>query len=279
MNFLFNNLNTNPYISVYTVGYEKTNPRHSYGPARRSGYMLHYIYSGKGQFTCQGKTHQLKAGDFFFISPHATITYTADDKDPWIYYWFGFRGDLVEHYLKNTSISINNPIFSLNNSTERIKSAMSRLIEISLISEHNDMLLNSCLLEILYQLSQSFPKKAPLQQRVSQNLLLAKALAYLEHNYGQNIKIGTLATLLNIDRSYLHRLFIEQLEVSPKQFLTNIRLEKAKQLLLDSDLSIRNIAYSVGFDDASNFSKLFKQETGMTANSYRKKAKRISSTP
>ena len=89
MDFLFNNLNTNPYISVYTVGYEKTKPNHSYGPTRRSGYMLHYVYSGKGEFICQGKTYHLKAGDFFFISPDATITYTADQTDPWAYYWFG----------------------------------------------------------------------------------------------------------------------------------------------------------------------------------------------
>lgn len=65
MNFLFNNTNTNPYLSVYTVGYEETQPSHSYGPAVRSGYMLHYIYKGRGTFTCQGKIYSLKAGDFF----------------------------------------------------------------------------------------------------------------------------------------------------------------------------------------------------------------------
>lgn len=270
MDFLFNNLNTNPYISVYTIGYEKTKPNHSYGPARRSGYMLHFVYSGKGIFNCQGKVYHLKAGDFFFISPEATTTYIADQTEPWSYYWFGFRGKLVEHYLKDTSICIDNPVFSITSSTERIKSAMSRLIEISLASEHNDILLNSCLLEIIYQLSQSFPRDTIQQQGASPKFLFSKAVSFLQHNYERSIKIGHLASLLNIDRSYLHRLFIEQSGLSPKQFLTNIRLERAKQLLLDSDLNIKNIAYSVGFEDPGNFSKLFKQEIGISPTDFKR---------
>lgn len=273
MDFLFNNLNTNPYISVYTVGYEKTKPNHSYGPTRRSGYMLHYVYSGKGKFICQGKTYHLKTGDFFFISPDATITYTADPIDPWGYYWFGFRGNLVEHYLKETAICANTPVFSLNHSTERIKSAMSRLIEISLASEHNDILLNSCLLEIIYQLTKSFPKDSIQQQGTSPKLIFSQAISFLRHNYDRNIKIGNLANLLNIDRSYLHRLFIEQTGIAPKQFLTNIRIDRAKQLLQDRDLDVKSIAHSVGFEDAGNFSKLFKQEVGMSPTKFRNNIK------
>lgn len=269
MDFLFNNLNTNPYMSVYTVGYEKTKADHSYGPTRRSGYMLHYVYSGKGIYVCQGKVYHLKAGDFFFISPDSTITYTSDHSDPWSYYWFGFRGQLVEHYLKETAICADNPVFSLNHSTERIKSGMSRLIEISLASEHNDILLNSCLLEILHQLNKSFPKEVTQQQGNSPKLFFSQAVSFLQHNYERTIKIGDLANLLNIDRSYLHRLFIEQAGISPKQFLTNLRIDRAKQLLQDSDLDIKSIAYSVGFEDAGNFSKLFKQETGLSPTQFR----------
>ena len=267
MNFLFNNTNTNPFISVYTVGYEETKPSHNYCPAVRSGYMLHYVYSGKGTFICKGKSYDLHAGDFFFISPDNTIQYMADQHNPWAYYWFGFRGDLVQHYLKDTSISSDNPVFSQQ---DDIKDQMSKLIEISLISENNDMLLNACLLEILYQLSQIYPKNREERVESTKNITIAKAMSFIKNNFDSNIRISDIATHLNIDRSYLHRLFVSETGQSPKQFLTQIRLRKAKNLLKVTDLPVKNIAYSSGFEDYSNFSKSFKNQYGMTALEYRK---------
>ena len=268
MNFLFNNTNTNPYLSVYTVGYEETQPSHSYGPAVRSGYMLHYIYKGRGTFTCQGKIYSLKAGDFFFISPQATIQYQAHETDPWAYYWFGFRGDLAQHYLKDTAISSDNPVFSDN---DPIKSLMNKLIEISLISESNDIMLNTCLLEILNQLNLDFPSQNKQVTQATHNLIVAKAISFMTNNYETNIRITDIANHLAIDRTYLHRLFVQEIGQAPKTFLTNIRLRKAKELLRSTKLPIKNIAYSIGFEDSGNFSKLFKHEFGMSPGDFRKK--------
>lgn len=269
MDFLFNNHNTNPFLSIYTVGYEQTSPKHNYGPAVRSGYMLHFVYSGQGTYTCNGNSYTLKAGDFFFISPDATIQYTSDTTNPWSYYWFGFRGELAEYYLKETAVDSNNPVFSVNTKGRRIKQLMSKLIEISLISEDNDMLLNATLLEILYQLSLIFPSKKTNSKQSKTNLIVAKALAFMKNNYDNPIYIADISNHLNIDRTYLHRLFVKEVGQSPKQMLTNIRLEKAIQLLLESDLSIKNIAYSTGFDDPAGFSKVFKQHFNMTPSQYR----------
>lgn len=268
MDFLFNNNKTNPFLSVYTVGYEETKPNHNYGPAIRSGYMLHYIYSGEGKFICNGTSYHLKQGDFFFISPHATIQYISDEKNPWSYYWFGFRGDLAEYYLKETSISSQHPVFSNETS---IKSHMNKLIEISLISEDNDMMLNSCLLEILYELSQHFPKNPEQEKPETKNMMVAKALSFMRNNYENAIKISDIAQHLNIDRTYLHRIFISEVGTSPKQYLTNIRLQKAQELLTETNLPIKNIAYSIGFEDSGNFSKLFKATYQMTPMEYRLK--------
>ena len=271
MNLLFNNLNTNPYINVYTVGYEKTKPNHSYGPVRRSGYMLHYVYSGEGVFKCNNKIYKLKQGDFFFISPKSIISYTSDSKDPWAYYWFGFRGKLVENYLEYTSINSDNPIFTNSTSNQRIRQNMSKLIEVSLVDEHNDILLNSYLLKIIYYLQQYYPKNVVNTNKISPDIIFSKAASYMQHNYENTIKINDLSNLLNIDRTYLHRLFLKYSNTSPKQYLTNLRIEKAKSLLIESNLSIKTISFSVGFDDSGNFSKLFKLLTGTTPTEYRHK--------
>lgn len=272
MDFLFNNSDTNPYLSVYTVGFEETKPNHNYGPARRSGYMLHYIYSGQGIFISNGKKYKLKKGDFFFISPSDTIQYISDSEQPWSYYWFGFRGKLADHYLQQTKIGQDIPVFSLENGTN-IKKLMEHFIEISLISEDNDMLLNAVLLEILNYLNQTFLRQSSIGTR--KNDILRAALSFIKNNYDTPIKINDVAQHLNIDRTYLHRLFASFLNKSPKQYLTDLRIERAQHLLTSTDLSINNIAYSCGFEDSSNFSKIFKKESGMTPKLYRTKTENL----
>ena len=104
--YFFNNSNNNENLFLYTVGYEETKPLHKYGPTTRSGYMLHYIKSGKGTFYSRGKTFHLKAGEFFFIEPEEIIWYEADEYEPWAYYWIGFRGNMVSEYLRRTSVRL-----------------------------------------------------------------------------------------------------------------------------------------------------------------------------
>ncbi len=63
---------------------------HTYGPAVRQEYLLHYVISGKGTFTADGKTTELGAHDAFLIMPEETTVYRADAKEPWSYVWAGF---------------------------------------------------------------------------------------------------------------------------------------------------------------------------------------------
>ena len=70
---------------IYTRGYGTFIPGHSYGPAIRSGYMIHYILKGKGIYKTNGKIYQLSEGDAFLIKPDTLIYYEADHNHPWSY--------------------------------------------------------------------------------------------------------------------------------------------------------------------------------------------------
>lgn len=89
---------------VYTSGHQNCKPLHSYGPAVRSSYMLHYIHSGKGTYSCDKGTWQLKAGDLFLMIPGERIFYQADAEDPWEYSWIGLQGLKAGEYLSRSSI-------------------------------------------------------------------------------------------------------------------------------------------------------------------------------
>ena len=271
MRYFFNNHKECKEIFLYTVGYEKTQVSHQYGPTIRSGYMLHYVHSGKGIFYCQGQTYQLKAGDFFFIEPNSLIKYQADKQHPWIYYWIGFRGVLVEEYLKRTTINKYNPIFSIDNGGRIIKDKMSEILEISFIEEDNDLLLNARLFEILYYLSLNYPLEKIHQDKNKQNTLLTKAIQLMRNNINLNLQIQEIAQILSIDRTYLHRIFKENIGTSPKQYLINLKMTRAKELLINTDSPLNVISLSVGIDDVANFSKLFKKNENMSPKQYRQK--------
>lgn len=92
---------------------------------------------------------------------------------------------------------------------------------------------------------------------------------YMKNNYGYNIRIQDIAAAIGIDRTYLYRLFMEQQKISPKQYLLQLRIHIASDMLSSSDYSITEIAYSCGFKDAAAFSNQFKKMTGYTPRKFR----------
>lgn len=97
-------------------------------------------------------------------------------------------------------------------------------------------------------------------------------LRYIEENYKQNILIADLARILNISPIYFSNSFKSAFHVSPRQYILNKRLTESQQLLLETDMSIKEIAYATGFDNENYFSELFRAKTGVSARQFRKRA-------
>lgn len=81
---------------------------------------------------------------------------------------------------------------------------------------------------------------------------------YVRQNYRQDISVDKLAEIAHLSVSALERRFRKYLSKTPKQFITEVRLENARRLLVDSSLTISEVAYRCGFSDHSYFSRQFK---------------------
>ena len=90
-------------------------------------------------------------------------------------------------------------------------------------------------------------------------------------NYAKNISIELLSRIVGVDRTYFYRLFKESTKISPKEYLSNLRIEKAKMLLCNSNMNIKEIALSVGFSNYLSFERVFKEKSGVNPTIYRKK--------
>lgn len=98
---------------------------------------------------------------------------------------------------------------------------------------------------------------------------LKKAAEYVSSNYSYPISVNDIAAHTGVSRSHLFRIFQEQLNQSPKEYLTMVRLDQARLLLKKSELSITAIARSVGFEDSLYFSKVFKKREGLPPSAWR----------
>lgn len=101
---------------------------------------------------------------------------------------------------------------------------------------------------------------------------LQRALAYLSENFAETISLGELAKHSGVSPSHLAYLFKSALGIPFKPFLGRVRIEKAKQRLVDwAPVRITEVAFDVGFMDLSHFEKLFKRVVGVNAREYRRR--------
>lgn len=262
-----NDFSRNLDAMIYTCGYETCKPSHSYGPVVRSGYLIHYILGGKGIYKTDGRIYQLSEGDAFLIRPNTLIYYEADRYHPWTYTWIGFQGLKMDEYFKRTSL-LETPCFHYDRD-DRVRLCHEKMFEAYNLPENRDLMMNSILYEYLYLLASKFPRKSipPKEKKIS---YVEEALRHIEANYAHSVNIQVIADHLNIERTYLYRLFKDITGVSPQEYLLDYRIRRACSLLKETDLPVSDIARSVGYGDALYFSRLFKQKKGSPPSEYRK---------
>ncbi len=100
-------------------------------------------------------------------------------------------------------------------------------------------------------------------------LKLKKAREYIRAHFQKNISLKSVAEYLNVSEAYISRLFTKEMGESFINYVTHLRIEKAKELLKNSDLSINEISERIGYYNQEHFSRVFKKHEGCSPNKYR----------
>ena len=260
---------SNEGLVVANCGCSKTEPLHSFGPALKPNYVIHFVLNGKGRFSIGGQKYELESGSGFLIPPGELAFYQADEQEPWTYIWVGFTGNKAKKYINEMGLSSHSPIFH-SEEHEALYSCVKDMME------HNTYGVANELIRIgqLYIFLSMITKENTVEKDVEKdNQYVKRAIEYIQNNYHIPIKVADIADYVCINRSYLYSLFQESTKMSPQQFLSRYRITKAEELLLTSSLPIESICYSVGYKDPFVFTKAFKQITKMSPTQYRKEKK------
>lgn len=233
-------------IRPVLYGKEQCAPGHSFGPAVRHYFLLHYILDGEGTFYREGASHRLHKGDLFIIHPEEVTVYTADQNNPWHYVWLAFRAPSTPEFLEPWVI--------------RQAPVEKQFQKLALLTDPEAHIgkIYSLTYDILWQLSQN--AETPSSNRKNTEYA-AYAKALLDASFMRPIQIQQIAEALHIDRRYLTSLFQAAYGVTPKNYLLSLRLEQARDFL-DQGYGVAQSAEMAGFSDFSNFSKQFKHAYG-----------------
>ena len=256
-------------MNVDECGIEQGIPGLGYNYEVLKNAVIHYVTKGYGTFKFNGKVYNLKQGDIFILLKGMQVEYVASIDDPWEYYWIGFSGSNANEYLNRTSIT--NSCVANCEENSKIPKIILNMCEISKTynpSRSDDILLLKELYSLLYALIEEFPK--PFEYKDKElHTYIQDALNFINSNYMHSITVQEIADYVNLSRSYLYKMFIKNLGISPQRYLINLRMYKATLLLKSTKLPIGEVASNVGYSDSLLFSKTFSKHFSMSPLNYR----------
>jgi len=252
-------------VSIYTVGgMANQSPIH-----RESGYAefiwLHTV-SGKGKVELEGTEYTMKAGMGMLIYPGAAHRYYAVE-EPWETHWVAFNGPGVQPLLQLTRMT-RSEVFTLCNT--RLLERHLHDIYTAAISKNADIGLKTSgkLYNFLIDLPNCVTERV--RVRTSAGILTKRVLEYMESHYDSGFSLEAMAEALDVSHQYVCRIFNQTMQMTPGAYLTKLRLQKAKELLIGENLSITETGRRVGFHDSSYFCHLFRHHEGVTPTEYRR---------
>lgn len=251
-------------LAFYFCGWEKCVSGHSFGPAVRPHFLFHFVLSGKGYYDRGGQRYQIGPGQGFLILPGESTCYQADQAEPWEYCWIGFGGTEAENILRECGLGPENIVYQ-DRSGGLLRREMMQLVDSFGQTEVNSyMLLGRLYLTLSYMMPKQTAGVSVLQDYVN------RALDFIHNNFGYEIGVAEIARTVGIDRTYLYRIFKQQVGESPKRYLTAFRLRMAVEMLVETKLSVTEVALSCGFKETSLFDRQFGAAYGCTPLQYRR---------
>jgi AraC-like DNA-binding protein len=245
---------------------------------------LAYILSGKGKYLVEGNEFDVNAGDLVICNPGVKHTHIiSNPKEPTIEFISGFTDF---HFMNMAPNSIELPDNSyVLHTTGELKQEITKHCYAMIAEKESKQLgryfmfkahLMQMLLLVIREISdvEKTEQKGCNFETYNKNYAVNRIINYLNENYEHKISLEQIAHNMYLSPVYISKIFKEETGESPINYLIKIRLEKAKDILLDSDNgSIKNIANQVGYDDVYHFSKLFKKYYGISPLYYRKQVK------
>ena len=271
-------------LTVSTVGFQHILPGEAYPPkghpqqySFQAGrgrvldeYQFVYISSGRGTFKSEsfGQT-TVSEGDMFLLFPGEWHSYKPDEATGWDEYWMGFKGLNIDNRVTNRFFLPQEPIFHVG-LNEDIVRLFRNAIAIAREQGIGFQQMLGGVANMLQGYACALNRHNSFEDQEAAEAI-HKAKIIMTEKFSQRISPTDVADAICMGYSKFRRLFKEFTGYAPLQYLQELRLQRSKQLLASTNLSLAEIADRVGYDNADYFSAAFKKKNHITPTNFRKK--------
>ena len=229
-------------------------------------FQINYITRGEGIFETRTGKYQVKEGSVIIVFPGMWHRYRPS-RTGWKEHYVGFNGTYANQIFENEFFAPRNPIFHVG-FNERLLQSFYELFNLVELERTGYQQICSGL--VIYILSTIISIRKNENFRGKQiEQTIQKACLLIRENTDKNLNIEKLAVDLNIDYSIFRKMFKEYTGISPGQYHLSLRIRQAKDLLINTNLSIKEISYRLGFESIFYFSRVFKSKTGISPTEYK----------
>lgn len=219
--------------------------------------LLIYCIDGAGTYTLGETVYRIGKGEIFYVPAHFTHGYACDPVIGWNIKWLHFCGSYAENLLRIAGFSAVRPVRKIGLNKEVIRS-FDRLLNILEAKCMNCSLdATRAFIDILIELI-----KVSEPHDMTRHLLESVAL--------DCPNLETAARQAGYSKYHFSRLFKKATGISPWTYAVSLKLDKAKELLMNSDVSVKEVAIAIGIDDPNYFTRIFAKYAGMSPVKYRK---------
>lgn len=244
-----------------------------------------YIISGSAFYQMGDKKVKMNAGEGIFVNSRQMHLLLSDSCDCTLYCLMFHPMILCSsHFISETFVTpvIENdrvPYIMLRNNVSWHQKILQDIADMEKYTEQPGGQLEVMkyiydIWNLIYQ-NTSLPSK---EERIRNRDLAAvkKMTNYIQTHYQHKITLQDICAAGNVGKTKCNALFATYINLTPMEYVKNYRIEKSSELLNNTDLTITEIAYEVGFGEASYFSKIFGQQIGCTPQQYRNLGKEMS---
>jgi AraC-like DNA-binding protein len=230
-------------------------------------YQIIYVIGGRGHFESQSsKSAIVNVGDAFMLFPGEWHNYSCDKKTGWEAYCIGFRGVNIDSRCSYGFFCPQNPVFRVG-----IHESMVRLFREVVKTAYEQQagfqqILAGCvnhLLGIIY----ASEKQSYTEPDIAKNIRQAQIV--MQEYFTSDITPEAIAEMVNMSYALFRKAFKQYTGFAPHQYLMELKIRKIKELLVATQLPVKEIAFMAGFENADHCSKFFKNRTDMTMREFR----------
>ena len=249
-------------LKIYSIGYSADIAGTTFISRKNELHLIGYVLSGKGTFN----GNPIKAGQGFLFTPNVAESITPDMEDPLELLWFTSADPRFNTILKYYNADDVTHIFTHSFPPEL------QYLKGYVLAENRATISDGKMLEFFFSVLKYHQKE---QLSSSDHCSAAQkyidfSVNYIKANYSHNITVSHLTKILGISQPYLYKIYKEAFGKSPKAFINEYRINQAKSMLDETELSISEIASGVGFSDSFAFSKCFSLKLGCSPSEYRR---------